>query len=42
MKRGDLKKSHDAYLIGVQNAKTRSGYVPMFQLARLYEAGQGV
>ena len=42
VKKGDLKKAHDAYLIGAQNAKTRSGYVSMFQLARLYEAGQGV
>lgn len=41
-KNGDLKAAHDAYLIGAQNAKTRSGYVCMFQLARLYEAGQGV
>jgi len=42
VKRGDLKKSPDAYLIGAQNVKTRSGYVLMFQLARLYEAEQGV
>lgn len=41
-KAGNLKAAHDAYLIGAQNAKTRSGYVCIFQLARLYEAGQGV
>lgn len=41
-KKGDLRAAHDAYLIGAQNAKTRSGYVSIFQLARLYEAGQGV
>ena len=38
----NLKAAHDAYLVGAQNAKTRSGYVCIFQLARLYEAGQGV
>ena len=42
VKRGDLKKSHDAYLVGAQKANTRSGYVPMFQFARLYAVGQGV
>lgn len=41
-KDGDLKAAHDAYLIGAQNAKSRSGYVCVFQVARLYEAGQGV
>ena len=41
-KAGNLKAAHDAYLVGAQNAKTRSGYVCIFQLARLYEAGQGV
>ena len=39
---GALKAAHDAYLIGAQNAKSRSGYVCIFQVARLYEAGQGV
>lgn len=41
-KAGRLKEAHDAYLIGAENAKSRSGYVCMFQLARLYQAGQGV
>jgi len=41
-KQGNLKEAHDAYLIGAQNAKNRSGYVCMFQLARLYQSGQGV
>lgn len=41
-KAGNLKAAHDAYLIGAQNAKSRSGYVCIYQLARLYEAGQGV
>lgn len=41
-KQGNLKEAHDAYLIGAQNAKNRSGYVCMFQLARLYQGGQGV
>ena len=35
VKKCDLKKAHDAYLIGAQNAENRSGYVPIFQLARL-------
>lgn len=41
-KQGNLKEAHDAYLIGAQNAKNRAGYVCMFQLARLYQHGQGV
>ena len=41
-KQGNLKEAHDAYLIGAQNAKNRSGYVCMFQLARLYQSGQGI
>ena len=41
-KAGNLKSAHDAYLIGAQNAKSRPGYVCIYQLARLYEAGQGV
>lgn len=41
-KRGNYKEAHDAYLIGAQNAKNRSGYVSMFQLARLYQSGQGI
>jgi len=41
-KAGKLKEAHDAYLIGAENAKSRSGYVCMFQLARLYQAGQGI
>ncbi len=41
-KRGNLKEAHDAYLIGAQIAKSRAGYVCMFQLARLYQHGQGV
>ena len=39
---GNLRAAHDTYLVGAQNAKTRSGYVCIFQLARLYEADQGV
>ena len=39
---GNLKAAHDAYLVGAQNAKTRSGCVCILQLSRLYEAGQGV
>ena len=41
-KEGNLKEAHDAYLIGAQNAKNRSGFVCMFQLARLYQSGQGI
>ena len=41
-KQGNMKEAHDAYLIGAQNAKNRAGYVCMFQLARLYQSGQGV
>ena len=41
-KQGNLKEAHDAYLIGAQNVKNRSGYVCMFQLARLYQSGQGI
>ena len=41
-KQGNLKEAHDAYLICAQNAKNRAGFVCMFQLARLYESGQGV
>ena len=41
-KQGNLKEAHDAYLIGAQNAKNRAGFVSMFQLARLYQHGQGV
>jgi TPR repeat protein len=41
-KQGNFKEAHDAYLIGAQNAKNRAGFVCMFQLARLYEHGQGV
>ena len=41
-KQGNLKEAHDAYLICAQNAKHRAGFVCMFQLARLYETGQGV
>jgi hypothetical protein len=40
-KQGNLKEAHDSYLIGAQNAKNRSGYVCMVQLARLYQSGQG-
>ena len=39
---GNFKEAHYAYLIGAQNAKNRSGYVCMFQLARLYYSGQGI
>ena len=41
-KQGNLKEAHDAYLNGAQNAKNRSGYVCIFQLARLYQSGQGI
>ncbi len=41
-KHGNLKEAHRAYLIGAQNAKIRAGFVSMFQLARLYQHGQGV
>ena len=41
-KEGNLKEAHDAYLIGAQNAKNRSGYVCMFQLERLYQSGLGI
>ena len=41
-KQGNLKEAHYAYLIGAQNAKNRSSYVFMFQLARLYQSGQGL
>lgn len=39
---GNLKEVLNAYLIGAQNAKIRAGFVMMFQLARLYQHGQGV
>lgn len=41
-KHGNLKEAFHAYLIGAQNAKIRAGFVRMFQLARLYQHGQGV
>lgn len=41
-KQGNLREAHDAYLICAQNARNRAGFVCMFQLARLYESGQGV
>ena len=41
-KEGNLKEARDAYLIAAQNAKNRSGFVCMFQLARLYQSGQGI
>ena len=41
-KQGNLKEALNAYLIGAQNAKNRAGFVSMFQLARLYQHGQGV
>ena len=41
-KHGNLKEVLHAYLIGAQNAKIRAGFVRMFQLARLYQHGQGV
>ena len=41
-KHGNLKELLDTYLIGAQNAKIRAGFVSMFQLARLYQHGQGV
>ena len=41
-KHGNLKEALYAYLIGAQNAETRAGFVRMFQLARLYQHGQGV
>ena len=41
-KHGNLKGALQAYLIGAQNAKIRADFVRMFQLARLYQHGQGV
>ena len=41
-KEENLKEAHDAYLMGAQNAKNRSGFVCMFQPARLYQSGQGI
>ncbi|MGB0553105.1 MAG: hypothetical protein ACPGQV_11105 [Alphaproteobacteria bacterium] len=41
-KEENLKEAHDAYLISAQNAKNRSGFVCIFQLARLYQSGQGI
>ena len=34
------KEAHDAFPIGRENAN--SGYVCMFQLARLYQSGRGI
>ena len=41
-KHGNLKEALNAHIIGAQNAKIRAGFVSMFQLARLYQHGQGV
>ncbi|MEC7648396.1 MAG: SEL1-like repeat protein [Pseudomonadota bacterium] len=41
-KHSNLKEALNAHIIGAQNAKIRAGFVSMFQLARLYQHGQGV
>ena len=41
-KHGNLKELLHAYLIGARTANIRAGFVRKFQLARLYQHGQGV